>query len=438
MASAPLPEIHAAWNSPALAQAILRAWEDDRPIALLNPALMGLPSVDGWIRALGPALGEGLPPGFQAILLTSGTTGQPRLVALGRASVIWNTETLSRHLGLPDGQREAGLVTPLAIPLFHAFGLVLGLFLTHRRGGRLHLVPRGLGLMDGLLAAPPVDAGAHRLLLLVPAMVRGLPEPLALDPDARARLASWVGTTITGGAPVRRGDLQKLAALFPGMTHTIGYGLTEAGPALTHTAGEIPEADGGLGVPLPGVQLIPPSLADAGAGAGAGLGWSFRSPGVASAMLSAGSTVWQPIQPADPLPTGDLLEGTPCGSSDAGGYRFCGRTAWTFKKKGETLSPLWIEDALWAALAAETAEGVAPPAMLKPDGLVIAADSRPETDAILLYVEATPEPALVAGIEAAIGQLPSFVRPDRVFWLPRFPRTVLGKVERGALQSNTP
>jgi hypothetical protein len=194
-AHTPLPEIHAVWNSLALVTAILRAWEEDRPVALLSPVLMDLPAVGDWIRGLGPRLGEGLPPGFQAILLTSGTTGQPRLVALGRESVRWNTETLARHLQLPAGQLE----THLTIPLFHAFGLVLGLFMTHLRGGRLYVPPRGVGIMDALLAAPPAP-DAHRLLLLVPAMVRSLPEARNLAPEVRTRLSECFGTTITGGA----------------------------------------------------------------------------------------------------------------------------------------------------------------------------------------------------------------------------------------------
>jgi acyl-CoA synthetase (AMP-forming)/AMP-acid ligase II len=430
----PLPEIHAAWNSPALAEAILRAWEEDRPIALFNPVLMELPGVGGWIRGLGPGLGEGLPTGFQAILLTSGTTGQPRLVALGRESVTWNAETLARHLQLPEGR----LVTHLTIPLFHAFGLVLGLFMTRLQGGTTLLPERGLGLMDALLASPTAS-DAHSLLLLVPAMVRSLPEVSALAPELRARLAKFKGTSITGGAPVRQEDLRKLTGLFPNMIHTVGYGLTEAGPALTHTSGEIPLEDSAIGTPLPGVQLIPPEGETA-----ENSGWMFRSPGTASAILQAGSRTWQPVRSGDLIPTGDLLARLPDTGGDGGGYWFRGRTAWVFKKKGETVSPVWIEDALWAALrkapgtdAGSEADGHgAEGALTLPaDGLVLAPDATAPSESIVLYVESSPEPNMARWIEAGIRGLPSFVRPDRIIWLPRFPRNALGKVERGALRA---
>jgi acyl-CoA synthetase (AMP-forming)/AMP-acid ligase II len=226
------------------------------------------------------------------------------------------------------------------------------------------------------------------------------------------------------------------------MTHTIGYGLTEAGPALTHTSGEIPEEDSAIGPPLPGVELIP-RVGEPGAGSG----WMFRSPGAASAILPAGSTTWQPVQRDEAIPTGDLLEwsvqsgagavtGGEWGSvrgGDQRGYRFRGRTAWTFKKKGETLSPVWIEEALWAALRGEPqGEGTM---QLSPDGLVIAPDADAAEEGIVLYVEGAPAPELARWIEAGIQGLPSFVRPDRILWLPDFPRNALGKIERGAIRS---
>ena len=422
------PEVHASWNSPALVDAVLQAWEQDRPIALLNPVLMDLPAVGDWIRELGPELGEGLPPGFQAILLTSGTTGQPRLVALGRDRILWNVETVARHLNLP----VQGLETHLTLPLFHAFGLVLGLFLTHLNGGRLHLLAPGESILDPLWGLG-ADPDAHPLLLFVPTMVRTLPEPDALSPEVRARLARFGGTSITGGAPVRRADLHKLAGLLPRMSHTIGYGLTEAGPALTHTAGEIPEDDSALGAPLPGVRLMPPVF-----GTEEPSGWTFHSPGMASAVLAGESNRWQIIHKDDCLPTGDLL----ALASSGGGYVFRGRTAWTFKKKGETISPQWIEDALWARLAGLSelsGDGVSPelpPNGPPPDGLMIAPnrpDSHLEAEGLLLLVEGTYDPAWEARLDCAIATLPPFLRPDRVVWVPRFPRNVLGKVERGAL-----
>lgn len=234
-------------------------------------------------------------------------------MALGQETVRWNTETLARHLRLPTGRLE----THLTIPLFHAFGLVLGLFMTHLRGGRWHVPRRSVGIMEAVLA----------------------------------------------------------------------------GPALTHTSGEMPEEDSAIGLPLPGVELIPPT-----GGPGAGSGWMFRSPGAASAILPAGSHTWQRVEQDEAIPTGDLLERAAHAAGDRDGYRFLGRTAWTFKKKGETLSPVWIEEAIWTLLR-----------------------------------EGAPAPERTRRIEAAIRRLPTFVRPDRILWVPHFPRNALGKVERGEL-----
>jgi acyl-CoA synthetase (AMP-forming)/AMP-acid ligase II len=439
------------WNTPAVVEGVRRAWREDHPLLLLNPAMAGLDSVADWLAsALAPD--PGLPGGFHALLLTSGTTGEPRLVALDRASVAWNADTVATHLGLPE---DGSLLVRLHVPLFHAFGLVLAFLAVERRGGRHALTPRfdphelvrwlageSAGKRGRAQPHPPPRPVDHLLLPLVPAMIRSLPAADTLPVEVRRRLAGLQGTSITGGDRVTRSDMEKLDALLPGMAHTIGYGLTEAGPALAHTAlsdPRIPREDGLAGRPLPGVELLPPETgvgAGAAAGAGAGAtanpggafafasasasasaswGWRFRSPGQAVALLERGDGAWRSIRDAW-LPTGDLLAPVPGGD---GLLQVVGRASWCFKRKGETVSPVLVEEALARGFQA-TQGSVHPPA------LILGA----EGDTLVLRVEGRPDPAIETALRSASLGLPSFLRPERMEWVERFPRNALGKVQR--------
>jgi acyl-CoA synthetase (AMP-forming)/AMP-acid ligase II len=400
---------HTGWNTEAGVECALQGWREDRPLLLLNPAVAALPGVRCWLDPLlrsggGPLL-EGLEPGFHAILLTSGTTGAPRLVALHRASVLWNIETLAQHLDLPD---DGSLTTLLQVPIFHAFGLVLTLLLSETRRGRLltleRFSPEGLRAQLDTLRTVGGGGSSHLLLPFVPTMVRALYGALPPQP--------FRGTAIVGGDRVRWSDLEGVRALFPGVTPTIGYGLTEAGPALTHTAGVRPPALPGttppsLGLPLPGVQLFPPQP-----GADPTLGWHFQSPGQAVAVRGPGDSIWQPTQ-GTPLPTGDQLRVDP----KSGEVHFEGRASWCFKWQGETLSPLLLEEALRDA----------EPEL--PEFVVV----QGEGGAPELWVESAERGKIREAFERASGTLPPFLRPHALRWTEALPRNALGKVSRSSL-----
>ncbi len=434
------------WNEPAILEGALRARREARPLLLLNPAHRALPGVGRWLETLGvprearsggelppdlPLL-EGLPRGFHALLLTSGTTGTPRLVALDEASVRWNVEAVTSHLALaPDTE------VVLQVPVFHAFGLVLGLYLAEGLGGRgrsaapgplpLHCVDRfAPDRLLAWLASRPPDA-PPLLLPFVPAMVRSLPAPGALPSVLREAVARTRGVAIVGGDRVRRRDLEHLMALLPRVRPTVGYGLTEAGPALTHTAvppeGRLPPGfvDGGVGAPLPGVTL---TLSPGGEA-------RFRSPGQAPFLREAGlresgrrgpGDPWTATgRPGAPLETGDLLAPLPPPGS---GFRFLGRRGWSFKKGGERISPVLVEEVLVLALEERGFDPVDLPALVLTKGA---------GEGVELLVEGARNEVLERAIHDAFPSLPSFFRPDALRWIAAFPRNALGKIERSPL-----
>jgi acyl-CoA synthetase (AMP-forming)/AMP-acid ligase II len=260
-------------------------------------------------------------------------------------------------------------------------------------------------------------------------MIRSLPAVDRLPGAVRRRLEGLRGTSITGGDQVTQADMQALSALLPGMVHTIGYGLTEAGPALTHTSRtdpRIPGVDGLAGRPLPGVELQPPETgaavdidpgeaAGTAAAASSSRGWLFRSPGQAAALLERGSPVWRPVR-GTWLPTGDLLESVP---GEDGLLQVVGRASWCFKRKGETVSPVLVEEALARAFREIHGASLTRTLVLGPEG-----------ETLVLQVEGPPDPAIESALDSASRSLPSFLRPERIAWVDRFPRNALGKVVR--------
>lgn len=432
------------WNTRGTVTALTGAWDSRHAILLLNPATAELAPVRRWMAELGvvvegdgptvphvtpgaPLL-HGLPPGFQLLLLTSGTTGTPRLVALDRISVGWNVDALVDHLCLHPAPAVV-----LQVPVFHAFGAVLCVLLAHMSGGRVHRFHRftaarlvewlaGTGVDDDGDPAPPV--GEEVLLPFVPAMVRSLPHPEDLPPETRSRLAAVRGTSITGGDLVAPSDLDRLSRLLPGVRHTVGYGLTEAGPVLTHTRPGDPVVPGAIGVALPAVEFFPPDPQSPLAG------WRFRSPGQAVAVRTPGDSHWRSVR-GERLPTGDHLD-----LSSEGNFTFLGRAAWSFKRAGEMISPVLIEGSLreawrgaWTSgggSGAAASEMVAPE-MVAPE-MVVVPDAG---EGLALVVEGVPDKGVEAALRQSIQALPAFLRPDQIRWVARLPRNALGKVERG-------
>ena len=97
-----------------------------------------------------------------------------------------------------------------------------------------------------------------------------------------------------------------------------------------------------------------------------------------------------------------------------------GRASWCFKRKGETVSPVLVEEAL--ARAYQEIHGAT-----LTRTLVLAA----EDDILVLQVEGDPDPAIESVLRSASRNLPSFLRPERIAWAMRFSRNALGKVKRG-------
>lgn len=176
------------------------------------------------------------------VLYTSGTTGAPKGAVLSARNI---AATL-------DGLREAWALDAHdtivhALPLFHAHGLVFGLFGALRVGACLHFVEK---------FTPEEVARAlraeRRILYAVPTMYHRLLDAAERDPEVRRGLAA-ARLLVSGSAALPAREYARLEAL-AGQRPCERYGLSET---LVNTAvrSDAARRPGYVGTPLPGVEI---------------------------------------------------------------------------------------------------------------------------------------------------------------------------------------
>jgi len=178
-------------------------------------------------------------PETAVVLYTSGTSGRPRGAMLSAADLLANLEQMSAVQPPLMGGDDVGYVP---VPLFHIFGLNVGLGMTVHAGATAVLA----GRFD------PADSLATMAERKVTVVI-GAPGMLAAwlaHPDFRRGFAT-VRFALSGSAPLAPALVDRYAeecvALFE------GYGLTECAPAVTLNAGDA--KPGSIGRPLPGVEV---------------------------------------------------------------------------------------------------------------------------------------------------------------------------------------
>lgn len=184
---------------------------------------------------------------------SGGTTGTPKgAVALHRSLVA--NSLMFRHwlVGLETG-RETAL---LAIPLYHVYGMVVGMSVSILLGAAMVLIPDPRNLPDLLVSIEQYQAS----------FFPGVPTLYALinqNPDVRAgkyNLRS-IRACISGSAPLLREVREQFEAL-TGAQLMEGYGLSEA-PTATHCNPMFGDKRAGsIGLPLPDVDCQIVSLED--------------------------------------------------------------------------------------------------------------------------------------------------------------------------------
>jgi O-succinylbenzoic acid--CoA ligase len=335
-----------------------------------------------------------------AIVPSSGSTGQPKLVVLSRAAFAASAAASAQNLPLTASDRWF-----LCLPLAHVGGLSI-VTRSLSAGSAIALFDSGPGglVQRARELGVALERARATLVSLVPTLLSAL---LELEPPWSPP-ASLRGVLL-GGAATSPELLSRAGER--GVTALVTYGLTEACSQVTTTpSGTRPRIDGGLvsaGRPLPGVELA----------IDANDRILVRGPVLASALLDAAL----PLDREGWLVTDDL------GRLDADGELFVfGRGSDRIVSGGDNVDPLRVEAVLLAT-----------PGVLEACVFPVADATYGELVACALVV--APEFDAELTRRSLERELAPSARPRRVAVLLRLPQTGPGKLDRrGARVLATP
>jgi len=183
-------------------------------------------------------------PEDTAILLyTSGTTGTPKGAMLSHANLV--TNALQTSAWIPEFAYPGATVYGV-MPMFHAYGLTLGLTFAMGAGARLVLFPRFEPdmVLDAVKRQPAaVFAGAPPIYQKVLAAAA-----------ARGQSLAGIGVGISGAMPLPH-DIAGPWERATGGTLIEAYGLSETSPALIANPNSDKRRIGWIGVPISSTEV---------------------------------------------------------------------------------------------------------------------------------------------------------------------------------------
>jgi long-chain acyl-CoA synthetase len=393
------PGLGSAWsrvdrNAVPSVSTVIAADVDDSPDAVgYADATAGEPS----------AVHDVAPDQLAVLMFTSGTAGPPKAAMLTHSNLLANIE---QSLSVPDRTR-AGDVVYGVLPLFHIFGLNVVLGTSLREGATIVLVQR----FD---PAAAVETFAERGVTVVP----GAPamwtafadfDELPSDSMASVRLA------LSGAARLPTRVAERCAERF-GVTIREGYGLTEASPVVTSSAG-MPVRQGSVGRSLAGVEvrLVDTDGNDVPVG-DAGEVW------VRGANVFAG--YWEEPEATARVLSGEWLRTGDVATVDDDGYLYLvDRAKDLIIVSGFNVYPAEVEEVLaeHPAVADVAVIGVPHPHW----GEAVKA---------LVVPRAGARPAAADLIAFARGRLAGYKLPRSVDFVAELPRTPSGKVLKRELR----
>lgn len=393
-------------NGPEVIAAILAAWragavplpiDRERAIADIE-GLAGSLGIGVVLRGRelsphpvgGVAPSPTLPAGVSLLKLTSGSTGQPRAVAVSGTALEIGVEQICSTMGIGPGDRNLA-----TLPLAHSYGFdnVLGTLVTIGTPAVLvsDLVPRNL-----------FSVIRDTRVTVWPAV------PLLLDVLTRSAAAGEaplgdLRLVISAGAPLAAATRERFAARFHLRPRTF-YGATECGGIAFDREGTADVPDGCVGRPLDGVVV---DLVD-------------EEDGVGRIRVWSASTAVATLPPApEELGPGRLLA-SDLGRIDGDGrLHLIGRVGEFVKIHGHKVHPIEVERVIRAIPGVQ-------------DALVVPYERSQVSEGLraIVVCEGVDRAAIVRGCEKV---LPSYKVPRSIEVRPEIPRNERGKVDRRRL-----
>lgn len=210
-------------------------------VAEPNPALEGARLWSDIERSDPVPVVEMNPDDAAVMMFTSGTAGAPKAAILSHKNLLANIE----HIEEAPDRISSGDIVYGVLPLFHIFGLNVQLAVSLRFGATLLLVQR----FDPMTALDSIQQRKVTVIPGAPAMWTAFSqmEDVPADAFATVRLA------YSGASKLSTRVAADLLERF-GLAIGEGYGLTEASPVVTSSAG-IPHRIGSCGKAVAGVEV---------------------------------------------------------------------------------------------------------------------------------------------------------------------------------------
>jgi fatty-acyl-CoA synthase len=339
---------------------------------------------------------------------TSGTTGFPKGVMLTHRNI------LNNGLGIGDNQRltEKDIVC-LPVPLFHCFGLVLGMMAILTHGCTAAIIE----WFDALLVLATVQKEKCTAVYGVPTMfIAELNHPMFKMFDL-----SSLRTGIMAGSPCPIETMRQVIDQMNMKEVTICYGLTESSPVMTQT-----RYDDGLiikvetvGRALPGVEVTirNPETGEECADGDHGE-FCCRGYNTMKGYYKMPEATDQCIDKNGWLHSGDRGVKDPDGN-----FKVTGRIKDMIIRGGENISPKEVEDFLY------TMPGVK-------DVQVAGIASEKYGEEVGAFVILHPDIKMTEEdvIDFCRGKIARFKTPKYVFFVDKYPLTASGKIQKYLLR----
>jgi fatty-acyl-CoA synthase len=342
------------------------------------------------------------------IQYTSGTTGFPKGVMLTHRNI------LNNGLGIGDNQRltEKDIVC-LPVPLFHCFGLVLGMMAIITHGSTAALVE----WFDPLLVLATIQKEKCTAVYGVPTMfIAELNHPMFKMFDL-----SSLRTGIMAGSPCPIETMRQVIDQMYMKEVTICYGLTESSPVMTQTRFDdsLEAKVETVGRALPGVDVTIRNP-DTGEECPDGIHGEFCSQGYSSmeGYYKMPEATSQCIDEKGWLHSGDL------GVKDQNGYfKVTGRIKDMIIRGGENVYPKEIEDFLYTMPGVKDVQVV---------GIASKKYGEEVGAFIILHKDINMKEEDIR--DFCRGKISRFKIPKYVFFIDSYPQTSSGKIQKYQLR----
>ncbi len=339
---------------------------------------------------------------------TSGTTGFPKGVMLTHKNILNNGLAIGQCQNFSDKD-----IVCLPVPLFHCFGLVLGMMAVLTHGAAAAICEN----FDALLVLATVQKEKCTALYGVPTMfIAELNHPMFSMFDTTS-----LRTGIMAGSPCPMEVMKRVIGEMHMSEVTIAYGLTESSPVMTQTRVDDPieVKVGTVGRELPGVEVSvrdPETNTECPVGVHGEL--CCRGYNVMKGYYKMEEATRAIIDAEGWLHSGDL------GVKDENGnFMVTGRIKDMIIRGGENVYPKEIEEFLY------TMEGVK-------DVQVVGIASKKYGEEVGAFIIQKEGAALSeeAVQDYCRGQISRFKIPKYVFFVDAYPQTGSGKIQKYKLR----